>query len=62
VLAAEDIAIAYGPQQWNAKFPTSQDIALPPDPEWIETLKWTMNKKGKKVPLRSKRKKPRKNE
>jgi hypothetical protein len=40
VLAAEDIAVAYGPKEFAAKFPTSPEIVLPPEAEWMDKLKY----------------------
>lgn len=51
VLAAEDIAMAYGPKELSAKTPTSGEIALMPDDEWMEKLNWTRNQYGEIVPL-----------
>jgi hypothetical protein len=38
VLAAEDIALAYGPENHNVQAPTSDEISLQPDPEWMQSL------------------------
>ncbi|WP_110513207.1 DUF6602 domain-containing protein [Herpetosiphon llansteffanensis] len=46
VLAAEDIAIAYGPVNYHFLGPTSPMISLSPDPEWMEKLNWTRNEQG----------------
>jgi hypothetical protein len=54
VLAAEDIAIAYGPKEFTAMRPTSPEIALDPDDEWLEKLKWTKDENGNIVPIETK--------
>ncbi|MEK6260432.1 MAG: DUF6602 domain-containing protein [Planctomycetota bacterium] len=38
VLAPEDFAIAYGSSNPDIKTPNSPDIALPPDPDWMDSL------------------------
>jgi len=48
VLAAEDIAVAYGPKEFNAM---RSILMLEPDIEWIEKLKWTKDKDGTIVPI-----------
>ncbi|HEY0734528.1 MAG TPA: DUF6602 domain-containing protein [Herpetosiphonaceae bacterium] len=57
VLAAEDIAIAYGPKEFRSMKPKSPDVVLEPDIEWMEKLKWTRNKHGEIVPIETKLKK-----
>lgn len=52
ILAAEDIASAYGPKEFNMMRPISPEISLPPDAEWIEKLKWKKNERGELVPIR----------
>jgi hypothetical protein len=54
VLAAEDIAIAYGPREFTVMRPTSQEIVLDPDEEWMEKLNWTKDKDGNLVPIETK--------
>ncbi len=39
VLAPEDLPAKYGPTKFNIKVPNSPQIALDPDPEWIDSLK-----------------------
>lgn len=51
VLAAEDIAIAYGPKEFTTMRPTSPKIVLEPDDEWIEKLNWTRDENGNIVPI-----------
>ena len=51
VLPAEDIAVAYGPKEFTSMRPTSSEIALEPDEEWMEKLKWTRDKSGNIVPI-----------
>jgi hypothetical protein len=43
VLAPEDLAIAYGSPTYDIKAPRSEDVALQPDPEWIDSLKHVCN-------------------
>jgi hypothetical protein len=50
VLAAEDVAFAYGPKELELLRPTSSEISLQPDSEWIEKLKWKNDKDGELVP------------
>jgi hypothetical protein len=38
VLAPEDIAVLYGPSTREIKAPKTEDIALPPDPERLQSL------------------------
>lgn len=38
ILAPEDIAPSYGPATHTASYPTSSEIVLDPDPEWLEKL------------------------
>jgi hypothetical protein len=35
ILAAEDIAVNYGPGEYTANFPDSPDVVLQPDEEWL---------------------------
>jgi hypothetical protein len=39
VLAPEDLPAKYGPSEIDVQIPKSPQIALPPDPEWIDSLK-----------------------
>jgi hypothetical protein len=39
VLAPEDFAVAYGSANKSIKTPNSADVAIQPDPEWIESLR-----------------------
>lgn len=59
VLAAEDIAAAYGPKEFRPMQPKSSDVALEPDLEWMERLKWTKNQTGEMVPIETTFKKKR---
>lgn len=43
VLAAEDIAVAYGPESHDIKRPLSNEISLQPDTEWLESLEVPCN-------------------
>jgi hypothetical protein len=56
VLAAEDIAIAYGPKEVTTKIPTSPEIVLEPDTEWMKKLGWIKDKHGNLIPIASKHK------
>lgn len=39
VLAPEDFAFKYGTTELNFKVPTSNEVTIPPDPEWLDKLK-----------------------
>jgi hypothetical protein len=47
VLAAEDLTEAYGHREFTVKTPSSAEIALPPDQEWMEILKHPCKNEGK---------------
>jgi hypothetical protein len=56
VLAAEDIAVAYGPKEFTAMYPASSEIVLEPDAEWMEKLGWVKDKQGEIVSIETKSK------
>jgi hypothetical protein len=56
VLAAEDIAVAYGPKEFTAMYPASSEIVLEPDAEWMKKLGWVKDKQGEIVSIETKSK------
>lgn len=53
VLGAEDVAVAYGPEAFSPLFPKTPDIALQPDPEWMEKLTYIRREDGTLVEIGS---------
>ncbi len=54
VLAAEEIAVTYGSKELAGMFPTSSEIALEPDIEWMEKLQWVKDENGSIVSIERK--------
>ncbi|HUJ09386.1 MAG TPA: DUF6602 domain-containing protein [Verrucomicrobiae bacterium] len=40
VLAPEDLPVKYGPSTFDIQVPKSPEIVLPPDAEWVQSLKY----------------------
>lgn len=57
VLAAEDVAVAYGPNEPTVMYPTSPEVVLEPDTEWMKKLGWVKDNNGNLVPIESRNKK-----
>lgn len=51
VLAAEDIAVAYGPKEFRPLSPKSEEIVLPPDSDWVDQLNFVL-REGELVELK----------